>query len=152
MELKEVILKRKSVREFSNKKVNYKDLLECLHSMNFTSLAGGIASIKFLIIDDREKIKRFSKLCVNQEFISKSRCVIVIYSDIAGMLGKYGMRGERYIRQQGGASIHNLLLCLTEKGIGACWVGAFRDDQIREYLNIPKYTYIEAVIPVGYEK
>jgi nitroreductase len=42
------------------------------------------------------------------------------------------------------------VLAATERGLGTCWVGAFREDQIKEILGVPENIRIVECIPVGY--
>jgi nitroreductase len=35
-------------------------------------------------------------------------------------------------------------------GLGTCWIGAFREEEAREILKIPRGVRPVAIIPVGY--
>ncbi|GAG02065.1 unnamed protein product, partial [marine sediment metagenome] len=36
------------------------------------------------------------------------------------------------------------------QGLGACWVGAFEEDKIKDLLKIAKETRPQIIIPIGY--
>ena len=57
-----------------------------------------------------------------------------------------------YKRQQVGAAIENMLLSLTDQGLGACWVGAFAEEEIKSHFKIPEDWNLEALVPIGYPK
>ena len=64
---------------------------------------------------------------------------------------EFGSRGEHlYCIQDTAAAIQNLLLAVVALGLGACWVGAFEENRVREVLNIPKELRPIAIIPVGW--
>lgn len=52
--------------------------------------------------------------------------------------------------QDTAASVQNLLLVAHELGLGACWVGAFKEEKVREILNLPDNLIPVAIVPVGY--
>jgi nitroreductase len=35
-------------------------------------------------------------------------------------------------------------------GLGTCWIGAFKEDEVRKIVNAPKEMRPVAIIPVGY--
>jgi len=150
MQLDEAIKNRKSVKKFSSRKVDWRDIIECIDSARYAPLAGGYSTLKFIIVSDKEKIFRISEAC-QQDFVSKVSYVIVVISDSSKTKKSFGERGEIYVRQQAGAAIQNFLLKIEEKGLGSCWVGHLAEKQIKEDLRIPPHLHVEAVFPVGYE-
>ncbi|MEM2822108.1 MAG: nitroreductase family protein, partial [Candidatus Pacearchaeota archaeon] len=47
------------------------------------------------------------------------------------------------------AAIQNILLKLTEAGLGSVFIGHFYDQGIRDILEIPEDIFVEALIPVA---
>ena len=150
MELDKAIHSRKSTRKFSNKKPNWRDILECIDAMRYTPMAGNNFSLKFILIDDKEKIQKISK-SAQQPFIAETDYVVVVYSNPSRTLNSFGEKGKIYSRQQAGAAIQNFLLKIEEKSLATCWIGHFVEEQIKDELKIPKTSNIEALFPIGYE-
>ena len=150
MELDKAIHSRKSTRKFSNKKPNWRDILECIDAMRYTPMAGNNFSLKFILIDDKEKIQKISE-SAQQQFIAETDYVVVVYSNPSRTLNSFGEKGKIYSRQQAGAAIQNFLLKIEEKSLATCWVGHFVEEQIKDELKIPKTSNIEALFPIGYE-
>ena len=150
MELDKAIHSRKSTRKFSNKKPNWRDILECIDAMRYTPMAGNNFILKFILIDDKEKIQKISE-CAQQPFIAETDYVLVVYSNPSRTLNSFGEKGKIYSRQQAGAAIQNFLLKIEEKSLATCWVGHFVEEQIKDELKIPKTSNIEALFPIGYE-
>lgn len=150
MELDKAIHARKSTRKFSNKKPNWRDILECIDAMRYVPMAGNNFSLKFILVDDKEKIQKISK-SAQQPFIAETDYVVVIYSNPSRTLNSFGEKGKIYSRQQAGAAIQNFLLKIEEKSLATCWIGHFVEEQIKDELKIPKTSNIEALFPIGYE-
>ena len=150
MEFDSVIRKRKSVRSFLSKRPSWKAILEAVESANQCSFAGNNNNLKFLVIEEKEKINKISKIA-EQAWISESSILVLVCSDETNLENIYGERGRVYSRQQAGAAIQTFLLKIVDLGLSACWVGAYSDEILKEVLEIPQHIQIEAIIPVGYE-
>jgi nitroreductase len=150
MQLDKVIKDRHSCKKFKNKKPDWRDIIKCIDITRFTPMAGNIFTPRFILVDDKEKIKNLAE-AAQQEFISKVDYVIVVCSECSLAKNTYNDRAERYCRQQAGASIQNLLLKIEDKGLSTCWIGHFVDMQVREILKIPEDFLIEAILPIGFE-
>lgn len=150
MQLDKAIKERKSVRKFKSKKPDWRDIIECIDSARYTPMAGGIYSLRFILVDDKEKIKELAEAC-QQYFVATAQYVVVAYSNCSKTLNSYGEKGKIYCRQQAGAGVQNFWLKLAEKGLSSCWVGAFIDEKIKNILKIPEDVNVEAVFPIGYE-
>ena len=150
MELDHAIETRHSCRRFSTKKVNWEDIIECVDSANKAPQAGNIPVVRFVIVDNPEKIQKLAD-AAQQDFISNASYAVVVCSNPTQLKRSYDQRGEMYSRQQSGAAIENFLLKLTELGLATCWVGAFADEMVRHALSIPEEVLVEAILPVGYE-
>ena len=150
MDFDSVVRKRKSVRSFTNKKASWKQVLEAIDAALQGPFAGNNNHLNFLIVENKDVIKKISELC-EQEWIAESGILIVVCSDDANLENIYDERGRVYSRQQAGAAVQSLMLKLTDLGLGSCWVGSYPDGDIRKVFDIPKHIQIEAIVPVGYE-
>ncbi|MEK6913848.1 MAG: nitroreductase family protein [Nanoarchaeota archaeon] len=150
MELDKAIQNRRSVRKFTNKKPNWRTIIECVDATRFAPMAGNNCTLKVIIIDDDEKIQKISEAC-QQAFVSQAKFVVVVCSNPSRTKNLYGEDAEKWIKQQTGAAIENFLLKITESGLSTCWIGYFVEDQIKTTLNIPEDVGVEAVFPIGYE-
>ncbi len=150
MELYQAIQKRKSVRKFSNKIPNWKEIIEALNSCKYTPMAGNNFSLKFILIKDKEKIIKLAEAS-QQQFLATAPYVVAFCSNPTPVIRNFGNRGYDYLRQQAGAAIQTFLLSLTEKGLSSCWVGHFVNSQVKKILSISNPVEVEALIAVGYE-
>lgn len=152
MDVEKAIKERHSVRSFKTKnKVSWKDVVKAVDAANYVPLAGNIQTLKFVLVSDREKIKELAQAS-QQSFVQDASHIILVCSDMLFISKAYKERAEMYARQQAGAAIQNILLELTNLGVGACWVGAFVDDNVKRIVGIPlEGVNVEALIPIGYE-
>ncbi len=150
MQLKDAIKKRHSVKKFSNKKPDWRDILECVDAARFTPMAGDNFTLKFILVDDEESIQKLSE-AAQQPFIADAQYVLVACSNPKRTISLYKEKGKIYARQQAGAAIQNILLAITEKKLATCWVGHFVEDIIKRELKIPDSINVEAMLPIGYE-
>ncbi len=153
MDLDKVIKSRHSVRKFSSKTVDWRDIIECIDLMRYAPMAGNIFSLKFILVDDEKKIIDLAK-AAEQEHVAQAQYVLIVCSEKKMTLNAHPDKGENYCKQQAGATIQNFLLKITELGLSACWVGLFVEDEVKRIVHIPYDSTIdiEAIIPIGYEK
>lgn len=149
MEFNTVIQRRKSTRQFKNKTISWKEVLEAIDAAIQGPFAANHNHLKFLIIEDKQKIKKIAEHC-EQDWIETAPTVILVCSDDTHLENIFSDRGRIYSRQQSGAAIQTVCLKLTDLGISSCWVGAYQDSIIREILGVPGHIQIEAIIPAGY--
>jgi len=149
MDLDETIKNRKSVKKFSDKKPDWRDIIDCIDSARYSPKAGNNFVMKFILVDDKEKINKISE-ATQQKFVSETDYVLVACSNPTRLKSAFGDEGEIYSRQQAGAAIQNFLLKIQEKGLATCWIGYFVEQKIKDILKIPEKFEIEAVFPIGY--
>jgi|TARA_Y100000310_G_scaffold335909_1_gene419118 nitroreductase len=149
MDLDKAIKSRRSARKFRDMKPDWRDIIECIDVMRHTPMAGNSFSLKFILVDDKEKIDKISK-CSQQQFIANTYYVLVIYSEPSRTLNSFGERGKIYARQQAGAAIQNFLLKIEKEKLSTCWIGHFVEEEIKDLLKIPKKAEVEALFPIGY--
>lgn len=150
MELDKAIKSRHSVRKFSSKKPDWRDIIEAIDAARYSPMAGGNYTVKFILIDNPESIKRIKEAC-QQDFVAQAHYIVVACSSLSRTINAYGEKGKTYAKQQAGAAIQNFFLKITESGLATCWVGHFVEDQIKSALKIPEEINVEAVLPVGFE-
>jgi len=150
MDLTKTIQARKSVRKFNKKKPDWRKIIECIDVVRFAPMAGNNYTLKFILVDDEDKIKKLSEAC-QQDFISQAKYVVVACSNPSRAINAYGEPGKTWARQQAGAAIENFLLKITDAGLSTCWVGYFVEEQIKKLFDVPAEANVEAVFPIGFE-
>ncbi len=150
MQLENVIQKRKSIRNYSGKKPDWRKILQALNYARFAPMAGNQYTLKYILVDDKGKIKAIEGAC-QQKFVGDVDYILVVVSDREKVKKLYDHYDKGFGSQQAGAAIQNVLLGLTEQGLATCWVGFFEDSIIQRELEIDSSLVVEAVLPIGFE-
>lgn len=150
MEFDRVVEKRQSIRNFSSKKVDWKDVIKAVSCALQAPSAGNIQSLRFILVSDKDKIKKLADAS-QHDFLVKVQYAVVVCSKNDQLKRLYEDRAERYSRQQAGAAIEHFLLKISDLGLASCWIGVFSDEIVKDILQIPDDVNVEAILPVGYE-
>lgn len=147
----EAIRKRRSIRAFEPKPVPEKFVEDILEAACWAPSAGNRQARDFIVVKDKEAKRRLSQAALDQEFIEEAPLDIVVCANGDRSAARYGERGRQlYSILDAAAAVQNLLLAVHALGLGACWVGAFRDDWVSEILNLPPWLRPIAIISLGY--
>jgi nitroreductase len=151
METLECIKTRRSVRKFLDKPVPFDRIAAILDCGRLAPSAGNLQTWKFIVVEDKGPKEEIARACVDQMWIAAAPYIIIIVSEFEKMKRFYDLRGERlYSVQSCAAAAQNMLLAAHDLGLGACWIGAFDEEKVRNLLGCPADTRPQAVIPVGY--
>jgi nitroreductase len=152
MDFDEVVRKRKMIREFDvDKHIPDKLIEKLIRNAHSAPSAGHTQVQEFIIVKDASIKKKLRKAAVDQEYVEKAPVLIVVCSNIARSIGRYGNRGkEFYSITDGSFASMLILLTVVNEGAGACFVGAFEDDKVSEILELPKNVKPIGIICIGY--
>ena len=168
MDFSELLVKRRSVRQFQDKSVPSDIIKSIIADSILAPSAGNEQPWKFVIVSKRETIDRISGVCKRS-----------MLDRIASNPNDYALKYEKMLRKEqfhifyhapvviyivGDAYVKNLyvdcalagsylMMSATSKGLGSCWVnfGAeIQDPELREELGIPHDHQIVAPIVIGY--
>jgi nitroreductase len=151
MNVLEAIKGRRSIRAFKSQNVSAEIVEKLVDAARWAPSAGNIQPWEFIIVRKPEIKRKLAEAALDQTFIEEAPLVIVVCANENGSFEGYGMRGKTlYCIQDTAAAIQNIHLVAYSLGLGACWVGAFREEEAREILNIPHGVRPVAMVPAGY--
>ena len=108
--LKDLILKRRSIRRFKDEKIDEKALIELIDIARWAPSAGNLQSWDIILINDKNIMNELAKAALDQKFISEASHVLVICANLPRTARIYGKRGATlYTYQDTAALIQNLL-------------------------------------------
>lgn len=151
MDVLECIRTRRSIRKFKKMPVEWYKIGQIATAGIHAPSAGNLQDFRFLAVT-KEQIKiQIAEFCMNQSWMADAYVYLVVYSCFTKTKRFYGIRGERlYSIQSSAAAVENMLLAAHSLGLGACWVGAFDEDSVKQALGLPDYYRVQAIIPIGY--
>ena len=151
MDVFEAIRTRRSIRAFTEEEVSEETIEKILDAARWAPSAGNIQPWIFVVVKRMEIKRRLAEAALNQFFIEEAPVVIVVCADQERSGMYYGSRGANlYCIQDTAAAAQNILLAAHALGLGACWVGAFDEEEVRLILRAPKRIRPVAIIPIGH--
>jgi len=151
MDVFEAIKGRRSTRAFMEQDVPQEIVEKLIDAARWAPSAGNVQPWEFIIVRNPEIKRKLAVAALNQTFIEEAPVVVVVCADQQRSAKAYGSRGSTlYCIQDTAAATQNLLLAAHALGLGACWVGAFRENQASEALNLPSHVRPVAIIPIGH--
>ena len=144
MEFNECLFSRRSIRNFSNKKISNETIKDIINAGIYAPSACNFEAWKFIIIDEnnKEKDRLENPLIKNAPY-----GIIVTYRNDLFVTG----RKYKDYYQSSAAAIQNMLLYINSIGLGAVWIcGLPKAKKIKKAFNIPKNFDIIACIAFGY--
>jgi nitroreductase len=151
METLECIESRRSIRKYLDVPVEAEKLGNILNAGRNAPSAGNLQDWKFIVVTESDLRKRLAEAAMQQHWMAKAPIHIVVCSQPAKTERMYGKRGQdMYSAQNAAAAAQNMLLAAHDQGLGACWVGAFDDGQVRTVLSMSDEARPLAIITIGY--
>lgn len=149
MELKEVLLKRRSVRKFKIDKVSDEIINELLHAAMSGPSACNKRPWEFYVVKNEEKLKGLKKSTLFTRM--DAPLAIVVCGNLSRSLP---LQLSSYWIQDCSAATENILLRVTDLGLGAVWCGAHpqkrAEEKIRKCLDISEKQVPLNIIFIGY--
>jgi nitroreductase len=151
MELSEAIKGRRSIRAFRQRDVPEETVEKLIDAARHAPSAGNIQPWEFVVVRKLEVKRKLARAALNQAFVEETPVVIVVCANENRSSMGYGFRGKTlYCIQDTAAATQNILLTAYSLGLGACWIGAFNEEEAKRALNAPECMRPVAIIPVGY--
>jgi nitroreductase len=151
MEFFTLIESRRSVRLYQETPIEPEKLHKILEAANIAPSAGNLQGYEIFQITRVEQRQELVKAAYGQEFLSQAPVVLVFCANPRRSSGKYGQRGrELYSIQDATISCTFAMLAAQELGLSTVWVGAFKDEPVRQAAGIPAELLPVAMLPIGY--
>jgi nitroreductase len=151
LELFEAIKNRRSIRQFTNQTVPDEMVNQLVEAARMTPTAGNAQPYQLVIVRQPEQKQRLSQAAYGQKQLQTASVVFVVCADLKRAQEAYGERGRSlYCIQDTAAVTQTVLLAAHSLGLGTCWIGAFKEDEVKTVINAPEDMRPVAMIPVGY--
>jgi len=159
MDLARVILQRRSQRRFSERPVELQQLASiladmaqapllssALHADLVVNRVAGLAPGVYRYLPARHALQpvrlgdfasQARNAALDQDVIGDAAVVLILSADSAQAL-RYGARGYRMAFLEAGLMGERWLLSAVARGLGACPVGAFYDEEAASLVKAPK--------------
>ncbi|QUH25600.1 nitroreductase family protein [Serpentinicella alkaliphila] len=143
-----ILFKRRSIRKFKNKPIDEETVKLLLKGAMSAPSAGNQKPWHFVVINDRNILNEIPKFHQYSQMLKEAPLAIAICGITENI--KY----PEYCVQDCSAATENLLIAITELGLGGVWLGIYpREDRIiglSRLLNLPEGVLPLSVVSIGY--
>ncbi len=149
MDLRETILGRRSVRDFRDEPLPEGAAGALKEAILWAPSAGNLQARRFWFVTN-PGIRRALGACSGQGKVFEAAPLVVVGAADLRIRKTYRSRGtDLYALQDVAAAVQNLLLTAHALGLGAVWIGAFREECVSRVLDLPPHHRPVAMVPVG---
>ena len=139
MEAFEAIRTLLAVRRYLERPVPETIVHKIVEAGRLTGSAMNLQPWHFLVIQDRETLRRLGALARSGPYIAEAPLAIVVAVEKTG-----------YAVSDASRAIHSMLLTAWSEGVGSNWVGFGGLDKVNALLGVPGKLDVLAVLPFGY--
>ncbi|UTB32014.1 MAG: nitroreductase family protein [Methanobacterium sp. ERen5] len=147
MDVFEAIESRRSIRKYITKEVEQDKVDKVVESARIAPSAANRQEWKFLVVKDQKTRDQLVDACMGQKFVAQAPILIVACSTESEKImpcGQYAYSVDLSI------ALSFMILEATELGLGTCWLGAFKEDEVKSILNIPEEIRLVGLTTLGY--
>ena len=144
MQTQEAIKNRRSIRTFSEKSLPKETIENLIDCARLAPTARNEQPWQFVVITDAGTLKRIADATDYGRFIAKSPCCIAVFC-----------QDTKYYLEDGAAATENILIAVSDLGLGACWVAGDKKtylEEVKKLLGAPADVKLVSLIPVGYSE
>ncbi len=152
---KNLVNSRQSCRDFNDKPLDKKDVLEIAELARLAPSACNSQPWKMYVATDSERVKAVAE-CLQDlglnKFTSKARAFIAISEKTPHLRPDAEKRISRdfFVKYDVGEVVAYLTLGAKAKGIETCILGWVNHDKIRKVIDLPEDEFCNIVVAFGY--
>ncbi len=149
MDFHEVIKRRVSIRAYKPDPIPEEVLNRILEAGRLAPSAKNYQPWKFIVVKDQKVREALVPACRNQTFIAQAPiviCACALLDQAWKGMGGYWSAAEVDVT----IALEHIILAATAEGLGTCWIGAFKEEEVKKVLGIPEGVKPVALTPIGY--
>lgn len=147
MELYEGLISRRSIRNYTGGKISDDSIEAIIKAGMYAPSARNCRPWHFIVIDDREILKKIMSVHPYSSMLSQASHAIVVCGD------KKAENGPGYYRLDCSAATQNILLAAHSMNLGAVWLGVEpreeRINAISNILGLPSSVIPLSIVSIG---
>ena len=150
MELMDLILKRRSVRKYTDDEIPEEKLDKILQAGLLAPSSRNLKPWEFYVIRNKDTLKKLSKAKkMGGGMLSECNAAVAVFAD--------GSRSDTWV-EDCSIAMSFMMLAAQEQGIGTCWVqihlrtslsGKDAEANVREILTVPDRYRIAGILALG---
>lgn len=151
MSLYDLIISRRSIRQFQRKPVSQDILRDIVNAARLAPSAANRQPLEFIVVDEESKRMEIFPCLKWAGYITpegnpkpgqepQAYVVVLVNTHIR----------NKGFQWDAGAAIENMILTAWEKGVGSCWIISVDKDRVKSAMNVPPDYEVDSVIAFGY--
>lgn len=156
MELQDAIMKRRSVRKFTDDMVTDDELRQIFEAVRWSPSWANTQPWEFIVVRDKSLIEKITGTYVEKNpaaKCSRTASALIVACAKTGISGCYGGKEVTAIKNWEmfdlGIAVQTLCLKAHELGLGTVVVGYMDHEVCKKLLTVPEDRKVVAVIPIG---
>ena len=160
MSILKEILERRSVRQYLDRDVTDKQVMEILEAGRLSLSGSNTQPWRFMVIRDRAKKEPIVKADHEQEWMMQAPVFIACLADMKSRLDEYPIPEDttetgasnviKLVIRDTAIAVSFMVLQAQHMGLNTCWTGWYDQKEMREALGISDEYYVSAILTVGY--
>ena len=147
MDVMTAIRERRSIRAYQERDVEKDKLERILEAGRLAPSARNFQEWKFVVVRDPELRRALAEAADAQRFVGEAPVVIVACATETHYTMPCGLPSYQI---DVAIALTHMTLQATAEGLGACWIGAFKTDEVKRLLGIPEEVGVVELLPLGY--
>jgi len=151
MEFSELLKKRRSIRRFKQVQVFDKDIRYILEAARMVACGGNVQKIRYIVAQDKRLVKDIFDNTTWAGLVSPDRnpewgknapltFIILTAPKDSGSV----------MQANAGAAVQSMEYAAADVGLGACWIGAYKKENVERLLDLPEQEETLYLMAVGY--
>jgi len=165
MDLYDLLMKRRSARNFKDQEIPENVIEQLLDAANNAPSGGNIQPLSIILVQEAEARKELAKMVGDQPWVKNAPLSMIFCIDFNRLKKWASMSDTEY---KGEKALHSFLIAYADlmcsaqnvvilaesHALGSVYIGTILDaiDPAREYFSIPKYVLPMMVLTIGYPK
>lgn len=150
MEFQKLIKERRSIRAYQKREIEKEKLDQILEAARSAPSAGNLQAYKICMVKEKQAKEKIAE-AANQDFIATAPVILVFLQDPDQSGQRFRERGEKlYSIQDATVACAYAQLAAADLGLGAVWVGAFGEEEVKKVVDAPSSLKPIAILPLGY--
>ena len=151
MEFCELLKKRRTVRRFKQVQVFDKDIRYILEAARVVSCGGNVQKLRYIVARDKQLVKDIFENTAWAGMVSPKRSPEWGKNAPLTFIVVTAPRdSEDVIQANAGAAVQSMEYAAVDVGLGACWIGAYKKENVEKILDLPEHEEALYLLAVGY--
>ena len=139
-----------TVKEFDTRPVDEKELGLMLYMGTRMNSAGNIQPWEFVVVREDQQKRRLAVAALRQKIVVDAPANIVICANMQREHIRFDKRGTLYGVQDTASIVSIMMLTAIALDLGAVWVRAFDEEEVKVILGLPDELRPVAILAVGH--